>query len=1243
MAILLKMKWRKKMKLKENKIQKYLAKTIAVILTAAMIIGSVIPTGSAAAKEKMPKLSKKSLTVTVNTSKKIKVKNTKKVKKTKWSVKDKKIVKLSKKKSKSVVVKGKAEGRTTVTAKITLKDRKKPLKRKVKVTVTKDNGIKEPYATATISVMQDKTAEPTVDNNITPGPTSVSEPTKEPEQTEAPTDNPEPSSSAVPTDAPDIEKPLSISLPLDCKLIKQRESWQLSAIDGDTDSVASGVKWSVTPKSSADISESGLLTVSADAPAKGEITVTASASGDSAKTDSVTLTVVENATSIKENSVKINKPDESHPQGLTYRSEEAYSTVVDSERGLVTRFDSSKNFNSSNDILAWVNIDSSYAGKTVTISAWMKYELSENHDASKIPNLILNEGWNYSNPAVKWNASADTWYLIQGTYKLPENDGSNYNGNRNKIYIARTHDKLDDGENLVYYIDNLEISCEKAVVDKVELSVEDNSDTIYPNDTLQFMASVTGEGEVSKKVKYSIVGAPTGVSIDENGLLTTNDANVGTVITVRASSIEDDTKYDEKTITVIESNAIEVKATLDNIWSGLDAGYYKNLTYDKVNGGVSFDNSSTGVLLSGGGRTAWVGFLMSKDGKSIDVSDYDYLEIDAESPRYAGGTGRVSEIQIEVYQTADEGGINKDKVIEESSTPDDKRSIRRFPLKKLVAQGVNLSDIKAIAVSNTWAMEDITTKVYGFKFVKNQGEDYIPKTVPMAITGITKKGSVSDSGSSQIEKGDVCPLSISGTNKNDEIITDFACLWSSSDESVATVSEDGVVIGVKAGTATITATANDNNALTASYSVMVNDSIANISGIELTSSKDTINPGGELIVTVDVTTTGPAFTDVIWSLKEEIEGVTIAPSGNSVKLSVSESVAEDTVITVRSVCAKNEKMSAEKAITVKTEDAGEFDFNNLKLDYWEDFNDRTLDMDKLTAAGIISKPAPALPECWVNLAGVVFEDFANSEGIFIMDDSLSSYKIKTRAMEGCLSGESDYLQFTINNTGAKEKDYTLSFMFRFSQIANDNFTNDMLPLADGYKLPIKLISFDENNNEVTLQQKQIPFICNPSSSNYLEYHEILQTVTVQPGKTVRLRLKLDGELPHCYDSEWHRSEAEVNGDAVNKPHPIVYTVDNVAVSSNANNTITMKKGSTYQLQLDTMDTDTVRYYTNVQSAQYTHNKRASTCTNYETIMAGVDANGLITAYEPGETALFAEITHQDGTVERKQCIVKVEE
>lgn len=1239
MAILLKMKWRKKMKLKENKIQKYLAKTIAVILTAAMVIGSVMPTGSAAAKEKMPKLSKKSITVTVNTNKKVKVKNAKKVKKTKWSVKDKKIVKLSKKKSKSVVIKGKAEGSTTVTAKITLKDRKKPLKRRVKVTVTKDNGIKEPFATT--PAMQDKTAGPTADNKITPEPTSVSEPTKKPEQTEAPTDNPEPSSSAVPTDAPDIDKPLSISLPLDCKLIKQRESWQLSAIDGDTDSAASGVKWSVTPKSNADINESGLLTVSADAPAKGEITVTASVVGDNSKTDSVTLTIVENATSIKENSVKINKPDDTHPQGLTYRSEEAYSTVADSERGLVTRFDSSKNFNSSNDILAWVDIDSSYAGKTVTISAWMKYELPKNHDASKIPNLILNEGWNYSNPAVKWNASADTWYLIQGTYKLPENDGSNYNGNKNKIYIARTHDKLDDGENLVYYIDNLEISCEKAVVEKVELSAEDNSDTIYPNDTLQFMTYVTGEGEVSQKVKYSIVGAPAGVSIDESGLLTTNDANVGTVITVRAVSVEDDTKYDEKTVTVIESNAIEVKASLDNIWSGLDAGYYKNLAYDKVNGSVSFDNSSEGVLLSGGGHIAWVGFLMSKDGKAIDVSDYDYLEIDAETPRYAGGTGKVSEIQIEVYQTADKGGL-KGKAIEERTTLNDKRSIRRFPLKTLVAQGVNLSDIKAIAVSNTWTMEDITTKIYGFKFVKNQGEDYIPKTVPMTITGITKKGSVSDPGSCQIEKGDVYPLSISGTNKNDEIITDFACLWSSSDESVATVSKDGVVTGVKAGTAMITATANDNNALTASYSVTVNDSMANISGIELTSSKDTINPGGELIITADVTTTGPAFTDVIWSLKEEIEGVTIAPSGNSVKLFVSESVAKDTVITVRSVCAKNEKMSAEKTITVKTADEGQFDFNNLKLDYWEDFNDRTLDMDKLTAAGVISKPAPALDECWVNLP-VHFDDFANSAGIFIMDDTLSLYKMKTRAMEGCFAGESDYLQFTINNTGNKEKDYTLSFMFRFSQIANDYFTKDMLSLADDYKLPIKLVSLDENNNEVTLQQKQIPFICNTSLTNNIEYHEILQTVTVQPGKTVRLQLKLDGELPHCYDSTAHKSEAEINGDAVNKPHPIVYNVDNVAISSNVNNTITMKKGSTYQLQLDTMDTDTVRYYTNVQSAQYTHNKRETTCTRYETIIAGVDTNGLITAYESGETALFAEITHQDGTVERKQCIVKVEE
>ena len=121
--------------MKKN-LRKTFAKATALAMAVAMMV-SVVPANSADAKAKKPKLAK-SVKVTVKKTKKVKIKNTKKIKKTKWSIKSKKVATISKKKKTSVVVKGKKAGKsTTLTAKVTLKGKKKALKLKCKVKVMK--------------------------------------------------------------------------------------------------------------------------------------------------------------------------------------------------------------------------------------------------------------------------------------------------------------------------------------------------------------------------------------------------------------------------------------------------------------------------------------------------------------------------------------------------------------------------------------------------------------------------------------------------------------------------------------------------------------------------------------------------------------------------------------------------------------------------------------------------------------------------------------------------------------------------------------------------------------------------------------------------------------------------------------------------------------------------------------------------------------------------------------------------
>ena len=178
------------------------AKGLALLLAAGMLVSQMSGV-SADAKAKKPKLSRTKVSVTVGKTKRVTVKNAKKVT---WKVTKKaaQIVKLTKKSKKGATIKGLKKG----TAKISVQ--MKNGKKKVKKTITvKVSSAKKVVVTAEPAKTTNKptngptngpTKEPVKEPTATPTATSTTEPSATPAAT--PTEEPSATPAATPTEEP---------------------------------------------------------------------------------------------------------------------------------------------------------------------------------------------------------------------------------------------------------------------------------------------------------------------------------------------------------------------------------------------------------------------------------------------------------------------------------------------------------------------------------------------------------------------------------------------------------------------------------------------------------------------------------------------------------------------------------------------------------------------------------------------------------------------------------------------------------------------------------------------------------------------------------------------------------------------------------------------------------------------------------------------------------------------------------
>ena len=131
-------------------------------------------------------------------------------------------------------------------------------------------------------------------------------------------------------------------------------------------------------------------------------------------------------------------------------------------------------------------------------------------------------------------------------------------------------------------------------------------------------------------------------------------------------------------------------------------------------------------------------------------------------------------------------------------------------------------------------------------------------TVTVPVTGVTL-----DQSELALTVGDAAVSLTATVAPNDA--TDKTVTWSSSNEAVATVSNEGVVTAVAAGEATITVTSNADNTKTATCTVTVTPATVAVTGVTLNKSETTITAGQTETLTATVAPADATDKTVTWS------------------------------------------------------------------------------------------------------------------------------------------------------------------------------------------------------------------------------------------------------------------------------------------------------------------------------------------------------------------------------------------
>ena len=404
------------------------------------------------------------------------------------------------------------------------------------------------------------------------------------------------------------------------------------------------------------------------------------------------------------------------------------------------------------------------------------------------------------------------------------------------------------------------------------ITLNESSATLYPEDTLQLVASVNPTNATNTLVTWTSNNNEV-ATVDENGLVTALAVG-GANIT--ATAVDGSNVYGTCSITVVaKPQQSEFDAEMS---AGTNASACTVNEIDGIKAGTSKNAGSILITIPSG---------------ATKVSFYS-----------AGWNGSIGDVSM---------SISSGSISQSSYTPTANTGIaNNSPF--TLSSGSNIEDYKFEFNLSNISSEATITLSRSSRFVVWDAK-YATTSTPITPAYPT---AISLSGTNSITIGETLQLSVTYTPLDTNVKN---VSYSSSNIGVATVSSSGLITGIAQGNATITATAEASNSTTVSTTFAISVNPVSVTSVSLDTNSATVKISKTLTLVAIVSPANATNKNVTWTSSN----TSVATVNNSgVVTGVS---AGTSVITVKTVdgnktatCTVSVSASSEETFTISYTD-----------------------------------------------------------------------------------------------------------------------------------------------------------------------------------------------------------------------------------------------------------------------------------------------------------------------------------